>query len=1114
MRTENLSKLLLGSSILAAALYAMPAYAQVEGEEVPAEVEILEEEIELEESTGDLVITTGSRIKRDTFSSISPLQVLTTDLSNDVGLFDPATILQTSESAAGQQIDATFQGFVLDNGPGSQTINLRGLGADRTLVLVNGRRLAPAGVEGAPTNPSINLLPGSLIERVDLLLDGASSVYGSDAVAGVANVVLKKDFDGLEVSGSLDINPQGGGDDYTIGAAWGKNTDRGFFGIGAEYDFRDEVKLRDRDFLAGCDTHYEVTTEGEIRTIDLRSNALVEAQTPGVSVSEQDCKIDGISGRIFQPFARFGSVYYTPGVGNTLPSFNESTDAFGTHLDVNGDGIRDVDFQDVNNNAFNQDQTFINEQKLYNLFAYGEYTLDGDANITPFFEASYSRAEISSDNTGTPQLFPSVPSTNAFNPCNIEVGVDCRQLDNELLGITGTDLALSTGFSLPTIPIVTVQGDRNNVDVQQEQYRFVGGVKGDFNLLNKAPSLNNWTFEISGVYSESVGKSFREGIREDKLAFALGIDPTGDFDADGIVDNNGDGIADDYNSGVDIFTQFGDPLGIDACDASALANPSLALPDLTDGCVAVNLFAPSLLGTAIGDFATQAERDYVFGTRNFDTNYKQTIFSAFATGNIFELPAGPVSAVVGTEWRKDEIASTPSVEASNGLLFGFFSDSGAIGSKTIKEAFAEIDVPIVADKPFFRELNINASGRITDEEYYGVAGTYSLKGGWRPVDSLLLKASYGTSFRAPNLRENFLAAQSGFTTILDPCAVPEDAFRNGAYDPSFDTREQTTLDNCIREGRDPTSVGIDSEGIGTSNFASVEVTTGGSFDLDEETSKSFTAGFAFEQPFFDSFDFNLNMNYFDIEIEGAVAEPNAQFIVADCYLRQDGSRSQFCDLITTSTLDRQLVSAVQGEFINFDTETVRGVDINSTLAKEFFAFDKTIDLGLTVRANKLLERSSIFINDEGVVDFDEDAGEFGFPEWTGRATFTADVDDFRFSWQARYIGAVEQDEEGLDDFGDAFGASESGAISDTCLGTDLGDTLCRDVGFADDYLIHTASVRYRNDTLTLRAGITNLFDKAPPLVDSSEVLAISNTPIGNGYDLDGRQFFFAIEKQF
>ena len=239
--------------------------------------------------TPGAIVVTGSRIKRDTYSSISPLQVLTSDTENEAGLFDPSQILQRSESASGQQIDATFQGFVLDNGPGSQTLNLRGLGADRTLLLVNGRRLAPAGVEGAPTNPSINLLPGSLIDRYDLLLDGASSVYGSDAVAGVGNIILRKDFDGLELFASGNINPEGGGDDYTVSGAYGLNLDRGFVGIGAEYSYRDTIRLNDRGFFSGCDTDYEVTQDGEIRTVGIAAKAIVEARTPGVTVREQPC---------------------------------------------------------------------------------------------------------------------------------------------------------------------------------------------------------------------------------------------------------------------------------------------------------------------------------------------------------------------------------------------------------------------------------------------------------------------------------------------------------------------------------------------------------------------------------------------------------------------------------------------------------------------------------------------------------------------------------------------------------------------------------------------------------------------------------------------------------
>ena len=1124
------SNLMVAGSVISMALsVATPAYAQATSDPATAEqdVAVPADSKTESEADGEKIIVTGSRLKQNTYTSISPLQVIKNDDAEDVGEFDAASLLQKSEAAAGQQIDATFNGFVLDNGPGSQTLNLRGLGADRTLILINGRRMAPAGVEGAPTNPSINLIPSSLVDRYDLLLDGASSIYGSDAVAGVVNVILRKNFDGLTLRANGNINPQGAGEDYTISGSWGVNNDRGFFGVGVEYAYTDTIRLKDRGFFRGCDKHYEIDQNGDIRTLGLADNAIVRNRTPGVTVSQSECKIGGLSGRIFVPFTTYGSVYFTPGVSNTgITNFSENTFR-GRELDLNGDGRRDVDFQDFNTNGSNLDQIFQSGRKLLNVMAVGEYTFEGDANVTPFFEFGYSRNETKADNTGTPQLFPYVPANNAFNPCNRAAvgGVDCRRAQNLSFGPP----LLSTGFDLPVQPILSVRGDRNNFNVVQEQYRGVLGVRGDLPFIG-----SSWDFEFSGVYSKAIGKSKRFGIREDKLAFALGIDPTADFDGDGVVDNNGDGIADDYDNELQLGGIFGGPVLAAPCSAAGLSNPTRAMADLTQGCVPVNLFAASLLNNPIGEFATQAERDYLFGVREFNTTYEQLVISGFVNGSLFSLPAGDVTVGVGAEYRKDKINSTPSLVAANGLFFGFFADRGAVGSKDIKEVFGEVNIPLKADQPWVRELTLNLSGRITDEELYGTAGTYSIKGLWRPVDPLAIKFSYGTSFRAPNLRENFLAGQTGFQTLFDPCAVPDAAIASGAYRAADDTRELTTLANCTREGRNPTIVGFD-PGLGnTIQTSSTEILSGGSLDLDEETSRAITAGAAYEQTIGDGFDVAISATYFDIKVKGAVVEPSAQFILNDCYGRQDGQRSQFCDRITTSNLasDRFLVSDVSAGFINLNSESVRGMDFNVDFGKEVRMFGTNVDLGLNVRANHLIERSTIFIDDNGVSSFDDDAGEFGLPKWTGQTTFTADIEKFRFTWQVDYTGPVEQQADGIDPLSSAFGTNAAnvatGFIGDTCLGNGTtngvggpvrtaGDGIfCRDVGFAKKYFTHTAGIRYRDTAtdLTIRAGVSNIFNKKPPLVDSSEVFAIANTAIGNGYDYDGREFFFSVEKKF
>jgi iron complex outermembrane receptor protein len=616
-------------------------------------------------------------------------------------------------------------------------------------------------------------------------------------------------------------------------------------------------------------------------------------------------------------------------------------------------------------------------------------------------------------------------------------------------------------------------------------------------------------------------------VRGDRLALALGIDPT---------------------FGAATFAASPRELAGGACATSGFANPDLLQPDVVPGCVPVNLFSTTLYDRPVGDFATQAERDYLFDSRDFNTVYEQTIVSGFVTGDVFQLPAGPVGVVLGAEYRNDAIDSQPDVVAAEGLLWGFFADQGAEGSRSVLEAFGEINLPLMAGKPMVEELSVNLAGRVTEDEFYGTNATYSLAGGWRPVESLLFKFTYGTSFRAPNLRENFLAGQSGFGGISDPCAIPAAAFQplNGGYQPGLDTREPEVLANCVREGRDPTRVGVDSNNANTIQVPSVEITSGGSLALDPETSVSLTTGVAYTENFGD-LNVALNFNYYDIQLSGAIAEPSGQFIVNECFLRDDGVRSNFCDFIEydTDPASRQLITDVFAGFVNINAEAVRGIDMNATFGYNVPVGDEDLRLQLNLRANHLIERSSTFLDDQGNAIFDDDAGEFGFPSWTGRATFSVGYSDFLLTWQTRFIGEVQQQADGIDLAADVFGRGPDGRLvdpdgngvanffSDTCTGNGSGSNtgpggafvpdgivqgdglFCTDVGFAENYFVHTLSLRYDfSDDITIRAGITNLFDTKPPLIDTNEVFGISNTPIGNGYDLDGREFFASINLRF
>ena len=411
--------------------------------------------------------------------------------------------------------------------------------------------------------------------------------------------------------------------------------------------------------------------------------------------------------------------------------------------------------------------------------------------------------------------------------------------------------------------------------------------------------------------------------------------------------------------------------------------------------------------------------------------------------------------------------------------------------------------------------------------------TGELKGGWRPVAPLLIKFSYGTSFRAPNLRENFLLSQSGFGNIADPCAVPSAAFRAGTgYSAVDDTRDPAILANCRREGRDPTRVGIDELGLNTIQATSVQVFSGGSLDIQPETSRSITTGFAFEEDWASGFRFAFNFNYYDIKLKDSIIEPSGAFIVADCYSRLDGNRSPFCDRITASdqASARFLITQVQSGFINLDQESVRGIDLNTTFGYPVMIGNEEFDLSLNLTANHLIERSTTTRDAAGNRTTDNFAGRFAFPSWIGRATFNVRYDDFLFTWQTRYIGDVSQDPNFVDAFSDAFGfgpdGQPTGFVANTCLGGGsrtngvqngivAGDGVyCRNVGFANEWFEHTASVRWDNDDFRVILGVTNVFNTAPPRVDSAEVFAIANTPLGAGYNLNGREFFGQLLVRF
>ena len=1010
------------------------------------------------------IVVTGSRIKRDEYSSASPIQIIDGQGARELGLIDTASLLQSATQATGTQIDSTFTAYVLDNGPGAAQVNLRGLGAQRVLLLLNSKRLAPGGVGGAPTSPDISTIPNIMIDRIEYLLDGASSIYGSDAVAGVANVIMRTDFDGIDFEGQIVNTDATGGDEKTLGIAWGKTGDNWTLGIAGEFYGRDRLRLSGRSYTSQCNRYiYEDEDGNEL------NNFL--GLVPGTTLSP--CKLNTINRIRFPLGYGYGNVWFTPGTSNIgIPNFSETelplgfigfnpaaiipTDIDGDGIpdtglvDPDGDGVSEVDIQSeqfqYNGSERDRAGDLLYGSERSNIYAYGEYDLGNESNSTLYFEALFARRTTEVYSPG-PTIFPDVPANNPYNPCNqfAPGGVNC-------MGFFGFNFG-----NIVLRPNIMVRSDRDNNNVEINQSRIVGGIRSDLPGLRNDSGFGNWSYDLYYSYSRSVGVDKQFGILGEPFFRSIETSRI-DSETGQIVCGNG------------------------------------------EPCVPINMFAESLYQPGGGAFSTQEEHDFVFGVRSFDTEVLQSITSGVLQGDVFQLPWNDtiVPLVLGFEFRVDEINSIPNDVARDGGLIYYFKDGGATGKRDITELFAETELQLLQDLPFAREWSLNLSTRWTEESTYGSDTTYSVKSVFTPVDSVTFRGTYGTSFRAPNAREQFLVGTSGFTTVFDPCVVPTEARitsinpgMNDTYDPDEDQREPLTLENCRANGVDPTMLGLD--GLPTSY--SVEVLRKGGqqvqLDIDPETSTSYTYGVIFDQFFWDDFTLRAGVTYYDVEVIDSISLLSTGYIVNDCYVESPNNSSAFCRFINRDadgTLD-----IVDSSFVNIDTISSRGIDYNLFYQRNFIIADRNLDLQVDLRMTRLLENNFIFR------DFDEDdAGTTVAPEWEGTLVVNARYHDFRVNWRANYVSGETEEQF---DFGNYTPCSTI-------------DVLCTPIVDTSYYWTHTASVTWTPRDWFITVGVVNMFDKDPPLMDTAAPeTQLNNIPLGAGYDILGRRVFASVSKQ-
>ncbi|MDP4536954.1 TonB-dependent receptor, partial [Alkalimonas collagenimarina] len=875
----------------------------------------LQNEIEEEEvRSTERIQVIGSRIRQDGFDEAMPVDIVLASDAASQGISDVAELLRAFSAAAGgpQATAALSTALLQEGGVGAETVSLRGLGANRTLVLLNGRRIGPAGTRGEVSSFDFNVLPIEVVDRLEILKDGASSLYGSDAVAGVINIITKKG-DGGNVTVNLSQPFESGGEQQRLSATYGSTFNRGSFRVTADYNLQRELTKRDRSHF-GCGERYvfDAATGERADLIDPRTGATQCRDLLWGQVWLYDYQ-DDFTDDVNRPGNTQRIQYDFDGVlGNYVPPF--STDPNNPYHIGTPSGWYPVGYDAASDAVEDYQHPFfgltslIPRNERITLFGEGDYEISD--NLTAYAEVLLNRRNT--DVNGYRQYWGYIYNSN-FDFANFDV-------------VEGAGNPLSQGWTGANWLSPTPITDHSGSGVRVDYYRFVAGLTGDIG--------NNWYWDLAYQHSRS------EGTYKTQIIWN-----------DSINDQN---------------------FATESCVGTVTSVRGVP-------CIDIPWLDPEFLRGNV----SPAVRDFLFGEDIGKTIYTQKSLEGFISGDVFDLPAGPVGIAVGFNYQRDSINDTPGDAMRNGNAWGSSQAGITAGKDTSKAFFAEAQLPLLQDLPLAESLDLTLSGRYTDVDSSGSDTTYKAGINWMLGAGFRVRASHGTSFRAPALFELYLNEQTGSLrqSLADPCVLWGTRLDEGAI-------TQRIADNCLADG-------IPAD-YGGGAISATTVTGGGFGLLEPETSRSNTIGFVYQPTFMRNL--NLSWDYFDIKIEGEVTNLGGGDIVRQCYNSLNFATEPLCNQFDRDPLDLR-VSEIRGGYLNISSQVNRGYDVRIAYQHDL-SFGR---LSLTAQGTRQLEASRQLFETE---DPEDRTGEFGRPQNVGSLTANLMMDDWVFSWTGRYVGSV------------------------------------------------------------------------------------------------------------
>lgn len=908
---------------------------------------------------------TGSRIKQTELEGRSPVQILDRDAIDRSGLSSIGDIIQNI-TASGSALNTKFNssgnfGFPPDGGgvgAGATTVDLRHLGAKRVLVLVDGIRwVNESSASGVGGVVDLNTIPLAIVERIEVLEDGASSIYGSDAIGGVVNIITRRSATGATLSGSFGQFAEGDGDTSTLELSFGGESEKHSYFMAASYNEQKSV-------FANTRTQSSLPVPGT--GLAFGSSAIPDGRFI-ITDPNTGFTLDLV------PNAGITSPDYDPTLGDSC----ERTDDF--HCFTNDDRF--------NYASYNLLQT---PNKRISLYAQQRYEFRQDTSW--YLRALYNQRNSVNQAAPEPMFIgTAVPSNYWLDFLTIAADNPYNPFGFDLVA-SGANPNLQLAGRRP------VEGGARRFEQNVDTFYIGTGIEGQFELAER---LFYW--DVNAAYSTNRAKQDNYGsYNARRIATALG------------------------------------PL------AECQADPA---------CVPLNIFGVGSITPEMFGYIQPVVRD--------TSENKLSLYSANITGDLTELPAGALSFASGWEYRKYTGEYNPDALTVAGEYNGVVSLPTA-GSLNVNEFFVELNVPLLADLPLAKQLDLSLASRYSDYSTFGSETTSKIGFRWLMEDQLLFRGSWSEGFRAPNIGELFGSA-SGFDAVLsDPCSEPTAALAA----------------NCA-------SLGVPADYQQPN--PQISVVTGGNRDLAPETSTSYNLGMVFSPEFAAatawSERLDIGISWYQHELEGAIQALDAQTQLNLCVQtlsdtfcngigrNQLGAIDQFNNVLTnigsidTSGFDFDIGWLLpQSDMGQFD------IKFRATLVDDYTVLD--------ANGQQQPKTVGIEVNDSAI------------PEWSGNLALNWKYDAWQASWTLRYTSDLEES------CGDA--ASFAVCRNDPITGRNrLGSTT-----------YHDAQLSWRTDAvlsgLQLSVGINNLFGKEPPICLSCSL----NGYDPSTYDMPGSRYWY------